>query len=115
MRTNSFTVANTNTTIVENEKPAGVEKPADNEKPADDKSSPAVGGQTDGAPEALGGSLLHEPEYDVDVKLSDLQADPNNPLYSVKAFEDLGLWVDPPGWLNISLADSPFLLAPRRS
>lgn len=64
---------------------------AEPEKPADDKSSPAVGGQTDGAPEALGGSQLHEPEYAVDVKLSDLQADPNNPLYSVKRFEDLGL------------------------
>lgn len=64
---------------------------AENEKPADDKTSSAVGGQSDGASEALGGSMLHEPEYAVDVKLSDLQADPNNPLYSVKSFEQLGL------------------------
>lgn len=58
------------------------------EEPADAK---AIGGQTDGAPEAFGGSSLQEPEYTVDVKLSDLQADPNNPLYSVKSFEELGL------------------------
>ncbi|KAH3295540.1 RNA helicase required for poly(A+) mRNA export [Aspergillus fumigatus] len=50
-----------------------------------------IGDQTDGAPAQLGGSDLHEPEYNVEVKLSDLQADPNNPLYSVKNFEDLGL------------------------
>lgn len=49
--------------------------------------------QTDGAPSAMGGTDLHEPEYKVEVKLSDLQADPNNPLYSVKTFEELGLWV----------------------
>lgn len=47
--------------------------------------------QTDGAPGALNGSTLAEPEWDVDVKLSDMQADPNNPLYSVKTFEDLQL------------------------
>jgi ATP-dependent RNA helicase DDX19/DBP5 len=49
--------------------------------------------QTDGAGEPQGGSSLHEPEYDVDVKLSDLQLDPNNPLFSVKSFEELGLYV----------------------
>ncbi|KAI9873450.1 MAG: RNA helicase required for poly(A+) mRNA export [Pleopsidium flavum] len=47
--------------------------------------------QTDGAGEELGGSNLQEPEYDVEVKLSDMQADPNNPLYSIKSFEELGL------------------------
>lgn len=45
----------------------------------------------DGAPEALGGSNLQESDYTVQVKLSDLQADPNNPLYSVSTFEELGL------------------------
>ncbi|EED19756.1 ATP dependent RNA helicase (Dbp5), putative [Talaromyces stipitatus ATCC 10500] len=49
------------------------------------------GADTDGASEVQGGSNLQEPEYDVEVKLSDLQADPNNPLFSVKSFEDLGL------------------------
>ena len=48
--------------------------------------------QTDGATEALNGvSGIFEPSYDVDVKLSDLQDDPNNPLNSVKSFEELGL------------------------
>ncbi|KAL4903881.1 ATP-dependent RNA helicase dbp5 [Aspergillus multicolor] len=51
----------------------------------------ADNGQTDGATPNQGGSDLAEPEYDVEVKLSDLQADPNNPLFSVKKFEDLGL------------------------
>jgi ATP-dependent RNA helicase DDX19/DBP5 len=47
----------------------------------------------DGAGTALQGSSLQEPDYQVEVKLSDLQADPNNPLFSVKSFEDLGLLV----------------------
>jgi len=52
--------------------------------------------QVDGAPVAQNGSgidesALNEPEYDVEVKLSNLQADPNNPLFSVKTFEELGL------------------------
>ncbi|KAE8353215.1 P-loop containing nucleoside triphosphate hydrolase protein [Aspergillus coremiiformis] len=47
--------------------------------------------QADGAASQMGGSDLHEPDYTVEVKLSDLQADPNNPLFSVKNFEDLGL------------------------
>jgi ATP-dependent RNA helicase DDX19/DBP5 len=41
---------------------------------------------------------LKEPEtnliqnkYEVAVKLQDLQADPNSPLYSVKSFDELGL------------------------
>lgn len=34
---------------------------------------------------------LDEPQYEVAVKLADLQGDPNSPLYSVKRFEDLGL------------------------
>lgn len=38
----------------------------------------------------MGGELL-EPEFDVNVKLNDLQADPNSPLYSVKNFADLNL------------------------
>ena len=29
--------------------------------------------------------------YDVAVKLADMQGDPDSPLYSVKRFEDLGL------------------------
>ena len=49
-------------------------------------------GQTDGATTWNDGSQgLDEPEFDVNVKLADLQEDPNNPLYSVKNFEDLNL------------------------
>jgi ATP-dependent RNA helicase DDX19/DBP5 len=44
---------------------------------------------------------LREPDYNVEVKLSDIQADPNNPLYSVKSFEELG------GLYVSSYEDSP--------
>ncbi|GAM87788.1 hypothetical protein ANO11243_058160 [Dothideomycetidae sp. 11243] len=47
--------------------------------------------QNDGASELQMGSSLLEPEFDVNVKLNDLQADPNNPLFSVKNFSDLNL------------------------
>ena len=49
--------------------------------------------QVDGASAPMGGGSLQEPEFDVDVKLSDLQsnADPNNPLFSAKTFEQLNL------------------------
>lgn len=36
-------------------------------------------------------SNLIQNDYEVKVKLADLQADPNSPLYSVKSFEELGL------------------------
>jgi ATP-dependent RNA helicase DDX19/DBP5 len=35
---------------------------------------------------------LVQNRFEVAVKLQDLQADPNSPLYSVKAFEELGLY-----------------------
>lgn len=47
--------------------------------------------QMDGASEAMQGSALHDGEFDVEVKLSDLQADASNPLYSVESFESLGM------------------------
>jgi len=47
--------------------------------------------QSDGAAGAFGGSQLQEPAYQVQVKLADMQADPNNPLYSAKSFEQLNL------------------------
>jgi hypothetical protein len=48
--------------------------------------------QTDGATELGGGNTgIYEPDYEVEIKLSDAQADPNNPLFSVKTFEELGL------------------------
>lgn len=65
--------------------------------------------QTDGAGEELGGSNLQEPEYDVEVKLSDIQADPNNPLYSIKSFNELGLSVSPCIELEATLTCSRML------
>ncbi|EMC99068.1 hypothetical protein BAUCODRAFT_65106 [Baudoinia panamericana UAMH 10762] len=48
--------------------------------------------QQDGATQWMGGTQgLDEPEFDVNVKLADLQDDPNNPLYSAKSFDDLNL------------------------
>jgi ATP-dependent RNA helicase DDX19/DBP5 len=46
---------------------------------------------TNGSEASMTGSTsLNEPEFDVEVKLSDIQADPNNPLYSIKNFDELG-------------------------
>ena len=56
------------------------------------KESDLAKAQVDGATEFQNGSpSIYEPTYDVDVKLSDVQADPNNPLYSIKSFDELGL------------------------
>ena len=57
-----------------------------------DNKDDLANAQTDGATEALNGTQgVYEPSYSVDVKLNDIQADPNNPLYSVKSFEELNL------------------------
>ena len=59
---------------------------------AEKDTSSLSGAQTDGAGEEMGGEQgIIEPSYAVDLKLADLQADPNDPLYSVKSFEQLGL------------------------
>lgn len=62
--------------------------------------------QADGAASTTGDNL-QEPEYDVEVKLSDMQADPNNPLYSIKSFGDLGLYVDSPAGFYHHLQHHP--------
>jgi ATP-dependent RNA helicase DDX19/DBP5 len=59
-------------------------------KPSAAEGSSLGKAQVDGAAPQQGGSSLQEPEYEVEVKLSDIQADPNNPLYSVTSFEQLG-------------------------
>lgn len=51
--------------------------------------------QVDGSGKPGNGDALHEVEYNVEVKLADLQADPNNPLYSAKSFEQLNLYARP--------------------
>lgn len=59
---------------------------------ADQPTDSLKDAQVDGAGAPMMGSVgLDEPEFDVNVKLADLQEDPNNPLYSAKTFEDLKL------------------------
>lgn len=59
--------------------------------PAAAQSSKLEDSQKDGSTTFLNGSGLDEPEFDVNVQLADLQDDPNNPLYSVKSFDELNL------------------------
>ena len=81
-----------------------VEKSEDKKDSMDKKSDGAVkeessleDAQKDGANVWLNGSPgfdqpgLSEPEFDVNVKLADLQEDPNNPLFSAKSFEELNM------------------------
>lgn len=60
---------------------------------AEKEMSSLAGAQTDGATFVTGGTDdgVVEPSYSVDIKLADLQADPNDPLYSAKTFEQLEL------------------------
>lgn len=70
---------------------------ATTEAPAQTATPPAedsvAASQLDGAGPPQKGSALREPEWKVEVKLADLQADPNNPLFSAKSFEELKLCV----------------------
>ena len=50
---------------------------------ADDKQLDGASVETGGS----GGSGMHEPDYDVEVKL----VDETSPLFSIKSFEELGL------------------------
>ncbi|KAK2739940.1 RNA helicase required for poly(A+) mRNA export [Myotisia sp. PD_48] len=60
--------------------------------PSEKEPAPSLkNAQLDGAVAEIGGSALQDSEYTVNVKLSDQQADPNNPLYSIKDFDELGL------------------------
>lgn len=47
--------------------------------------------QADGNVEQLGGSGLAEPDYEVEVSLSDLQNNEATPFHSATNWEDLGL------------------------
>jgi ATP-dependent RNA helicase DDX19/DBP5 len=53
--------------------------------------SDVASAQVDGAAPPMGGSTLHEPQYDVEVKLSDIQGDSTSPLFSITSFEELGM------------------------
>ncbi|KAF2817551.1 DEAD-domain-containing protein [Mytilinidion resinicola] len=57
----------------------------------DNAPSSVADSQLDGGiPQGKEPALI-EPEYEVEVKLADMQADPNSPLFSVKSFEELNL------------------------
>ncbi|KAK4217137.1 ATP-dependent RNA helicase DBP5 [Rhypophila decipiens] len=62
-----------------------ITKPDEEPAPA----APAAETKLDGDEEV--GSALVDATYDVEIKLSDLQNEEGNPLYSVKSFEELGL------------------------
>lgn len=57
----------------------------------DAAEKPVTEAQADSAPEALGGSGLQEPEWDVEVSLSDLQNNQATPFGSATTWQDLGL------------------------
>ncbi|KAK9479831.1 P-loop containing nucleoside triphosphate hydrolase protein [Lipomyces japonicus] len=59
-------------------------------KPANESTEKEENGESEDLKETDGISLLQS-EFDVKVKLADLQADPDSPLYSINKFEDLGL------------------------
>lgn len=66
---------------------------------ADETASPTVEppqrnldeARLDGAADHGNDSGLIDAQYEVEVKLSDLQGDVNSPLYSVSSFEELGM------------------------
>jgi ATP-dependent RNA helicase DDX19/DBP5 len=74
------------------EVPAAPDVPEATETPADDADDGAGPAQIDGAGEVPGnGNPIQDVAFDVEVKLADMQADPNNPLFSAKSFEELKL------------------------
>lgn len=79
--------------ITRDEAPAAAPTETTTAPTTDDSKSAVAEAQNDGAPKELNGSGLEEPEYDVEVKLIDIQGDPNSPLYSIKSFEELNLYV----------------------
>lgn len=63
--------------------------PPTEETPAEESSDAQA--QVDGAgPPGNGGDMV-ETEFNVEVKLADMQANPDNPLFSAKTFEELKL------------------------
>lgn len=59
--------------------------------PAESTSGSTADAQMEGNGETLGGSGLVEPEYEVEVKLTDLQGDQDTPFYSAKTFQEMNL------------------------
>lgn len=69
------------------EEPKEEKKEEPKEEPKEEKDETKKEEKTDTKED----SNLIKSTYEVQVKLKDLQADPNSPLYSAKSFEDLGL------------------------
>lgn len=67
--------------------------PAPTPAPAADES--VAQAQVDGSGPPQNGGNMVETEFNVEVKLADMQADPNNPLFSAQTFEELQLYVPP--------------------
>jgi ATP-dependent RNA helicase DDX19/DBP5 len=67
------------------------EPPAQEPAAAESKEESLEKAQVDGSGPPGNGSTLADTEFVVEVKLADLQADPNNPLFSAKSFEELQL------------------------
>ncbi|KPM44724.1 ATP-dependent RNA helicase DBP5 [Neonectria ditissima] len=74
-------ITNPNEAVADAPVDAPVDAPAEEVAPA----------QVDGVAEDLGGPGLHEPEWDVEVSLSDLQANEATPFHSATTWQDLGL------------------------
>jgi ATP-dependent RNA helicase DDX19/DBP5 len=56
-----------------------------------DTTSDLATAQMDGAAVEMQGSQLHDGEHEVEVKLSQLQADSESPLFSIQSFDQLGM------------------------
>lgn len=65
--------------------------PATEAPPQDTPESSVAAAQVDGSGPPGNGSAYTEKEFKVEVKLADRQANPNDPLYSAKSFEELNL------------------------
>ena len=68
-----------------------IKQEAPEETPAPEPQDSLEKAQVDGSGPPGNGGDLTDTKYSVEVKLADLQADPNNPLFSAKSFEDLQL------------------------
>lgn len=83
--------------------PAAVEATPTTSRWADEVASPTgpapskegenslAAAQVDGQAEVLNGSGLQDGQYEVEVKLSDLQGDKDSPLFSATTFEEMGM------------------------
>ncbi|EDU43075.1 SrmB Superfamily II DNA and RNA helicase [Pyrenophora tritici-repentis] len=84
-------MASTEETPIKQEAEAPAAEAPVEETPAQEPESSLETDQVDGAGAPAKGADLVDTPYKVEVKLADLQADPNNPLFSATSFEELKL------------------------